>query len=86
MIRIRVATLTLRGRVALRKGHVPKVRGRIAQAFFKLFITGGMANPIAQHVHEYVTQERSRTCLISFKSLPKDAPYREGWGTPGRPP
>jgi len=47
-----------RGRVALRKGDVPK------------------------HVHEYLTQEYSRACLISFESLPKDA-HREGWGRPG---
>lgn len=39
---------------------------------------------IAQHVHEYLTQEYSRTCLISFESLPKDA-HREGWGRPGTP-
>ncbi|KAI9455845.1 hypothetical protein F5148DRAFT_1277188 [Russula earlei] len=47
-----------RGRVALRKGDIPK------------------------HVHEYVLQEYSRVCLISFESLPKDA-HREGWGRPG---
>jgi len=47
-----------RGRVALRKGDIPK------------------------HVHEFVTQEYSRTCLISFESLPKAA-HREGWGRPG---
>lgn len=71
-----------RGRVALRKGDVPKVRGR--NFFFNC--SSRMANPIAQHVHEYVTQEYSRTCLISFESLPKDAPHREGWGRPGTPP
>jgi len=37
---------------------------------------------IPRHVHEYVMQEYSRACLISFESLPKDA-HREGWGRPG---
>ena len=50
---------------------------------FSLIITGERLT-IAQHVHEYVTQEYSRTCLISFESLPKDA-HREGWGAPGTP-
>jgi len=37
---------------------------------------------VPKHVHEFVTQEYSRACLISFESLPKDA-HREGWGRPG---
>jgi len=47
-----------RGRVALRRGDIPK------------------------HVHDFVMQEYSRACLISYESLPKDA-HREGWGRPG---
>ncbi|KAI0307850.1 hypothetical protein B0F90DRAFT_1677822 [Multifurca ochricompacta] len=37
---------------------------------------------IPKHVHEFVVQEYSRACLISFESLPKDA-HQEGWGKPG---
>ncbi|KAI0274691.1 hypothetical protein BC834DRAFT_849214 [Gloeopeniophorella convolvens] len=37
---------------------------------------------IPKHLHEFVTQEYARACLISFESLPKDA-HREGWGRPG---
>ena len=68
-----------RERVALRKGDVPKVRVRECSGFHhRRRLT------IAQHVHEYLTQEYSRTCLISFESLPKYA-HREGWGRPGTP-
>jgi hypothetical protein len=50
---------------------------------------GGGANPSyfprpPQNVHDFVTQEYSRACLIAFESLPKDA-HREGWGRPGMP-
>jgi len=45
-----------RGRVALRKGDIPR------------------------HVHEFVTQEYSRSCLISFESLPKMRTGRDGAG------
>ena len=68
-----------RGRLALRKGDVPKVRVWECSGFHH---RGRLT--IAQHVHEYLTQEYSRTCLISFESLPKDA-HREGWGRPGTP-
>ena len=35
-----------------------------------------------QRVHQYITQEYSRACLIAYASSPKDG-YREGWGSPG---
>ncbi|KAJ7630659.1 hypothetical protein FB45DRAFT_748138 [Roridomyces roridus] len=33
-------------------------------------------------VHNYITQEYMRTCLISYESLPTDV-YHPGWGRPG---
>lgn len=33
-------------------------------------------------MHEYISQEYARACLVSYESLPKDA-YHEGWGRPG---
>ena len=61
-----------RERGALRKANVPKVRVGECSGFHH---RGRLT--IAQHVHEYLTQEYSRTCLISFESLPE---YEVGVG------
>ncbi|ETW87441.1 hypothetical protein HETIRDRAFT_307361 [Heterobasidion irregulare TC 32-1] len=35
-----------------------------------------------QAVHEFISQEYARACLIAYESLPKDM-QQEGWGRPG---
>ncbi|KAA1468656.1 hypothetical protein DENSPDRAFT_834047 [Dentipellis sp. KUC8613] len=37
---------------------------------------------VPKPVHEFITQEYARACLIAYESLPKDA-RQEGWGRPG---
>ncbi|KAL0580293.1 hypothetical protein V5O48_001710 [Marasmius crinis-equi] len=37
---------------------------------------------VPNSVHEYITEEYVRTCLIALQSEPKDV-YHEGWGRPG---
>ncbi|KAI0067714.1 hypothetical protein BV25DRAFT_1819120 [Artomyces pyxidatus] len=33
-------------------------------------------------VHDFISQEYARTCLVALESLPKEA-HQEGWGRPG---
>jgi len=37
---------------------------------------------VPNRVHEYISQEYARACLIMHVSSPKDG-YQEGWGLPG---
>ncbi|KAF7339893.1 hypothetical protein MVEN_01906600 [Mycena venus] len=37
---------------------------------------------VPNSVHEYMTQEYMRTCLVSYESLPTDV-FHPGWGRPG---
>ncbi|KAJ8084214.1 hypothetical protein PM082_002981 [Marasmius tenuissimus] len=37
---------------------------------------------VPNFVHEYITEEYVRTCLIALQSEPKDV-FHEGWGKPG---
>ncbi|KAK1223792.1 hypothetical protein PQX77_013316 [Marasmius sp. AFHP31] len=37
---------------------------------------------VPNSVHEYITEEYVRTCLIALQSEPKDV-FHEGWGKPG---
>ncbi|KAK7463765.1 hypothetical protein VKT23_005702 [Stygiomarasmius scandens] len=39
---------------------------------------------VPNSVHDYITKEYVRTCLIANQSLPKEA-LRPGWGRPGTP-
>ncbi|TFK30616.1 hypothetical protein FA15DRAFT_662620 [Coprinopsis marcescibilis] len=51
------------------------------QRISKTYRTVG-AEDLPKSVHQYVTQEYVRACLISHESLPKDIVH-EGWGRPG---
>jgi len=37
---------------------------------------------VPDRVHQYLTQEYARACLVTYASSPKDG-YHEGWGLPG---
>ncbi|KAF8898545.1 hypothetical protein BD779DRAFT_1431517 [Infundibulicybe gibba] len=37
---------------------------------------------VPKSVHEYITQEYGRACLVAHESLPKNS-FHEGWGRPG---
>ncbi|KAK7064460.1 hypothetical protein R3P38DRAFT_44798 [Favolaschia claudopus] len=51
---------------------------RISKAY-TIIRRGDVPHP----VHEYMTQEYMRTCLISYESLPTDV-FHPGWGRPGK--
>ncbi|KAJ7783467.1 hypothetical protein DFH07DRAFT_864484 [Mycena maculata] len=56
--------------VRMRLGRISKTHTIIRR--------GDVPNP----VHEYITQEYMRTCLVSHESLPADV-FHAGWGRPG---
>jgi len=37
---------------------------------------------VPDRVHQYITQEYARACLVTYASSPKDG-YQDGWGLPG---
>ncbi|KZP16758.1 hypothetical protein FIBSPDRAFT_748026 [Athelia psychrophila] len=56
------------------------VRRRL-QRISKTYRTIGRGD-VPKAVHQYISQEYARTCIVSHEVLPSDA-FHEGWGRPG---
>lgn len=57
-------------------------KGRSAEGKPQLYFESTNDHKCTQAVHEFISQEYARACLIAYESLPRDT-QQEGWGRPG---